>query len=60
MNIVCAWCGQVLGHKSKIALGQVSHGICEECTKKINQELHDLKKKQVPVTRIKQQEINYD
>ena len=45
MKVICAWCLKPLGHKecreSKLAGIQcpVSHGICDECKKKVLAEI---------------------
>lgn len=39
MKIVCAWCQKDLGEKEPTADPSVSHGICEECSKEMLEEV---------------------
>ena len=31
LQIVCAWCGKVLGEKEADGVEGISHGICDDC-----------------------------
>jgi len=44
MEIKCAWCGLDMGTKSCNAELQdkISHGICQICKKKLEEEIHEL------------------
>ena len=35
MKVICSWCGKDLGEKEPFVDNRVSHGICEDCRKKI-------------------------
>ena len=35
MKVICSWCDKDLGEKEPLADTRVSHGICEDCRKKI-------------------------
>ena len=46
MKIICAWCNKVLGEKEDPrGSGRVSHGICEDCQRKIDKEIEMARKK---------------
>ena len=34
-NCVCAWCGAALGWKAGLAPGDISHGICPDCSVRV-------------------------
>ena len=39
MKRICAWCGKVMGEKDAEGLeGEDTHGICDECLAKLNEE----------------------
>ena len=38
-NVVCAWCGKVMRYDPRIAPGELSHGMCEECKTTIQKEM---------------------
>jgi len=44
MKIVCAWCKKELGEKEPLDDPRISHGICEECKQKMQQELKQYEK----------------
>ena len=35
MKVICSWCDKDLGEKEPLADTRVSHGMCEDCRKKI-------------------------
>lgn len=39
MRIECAWCKKSLGCKEPLDYDVVTHGICEECEKKVSAEM---------------------
>ena len=41
MKIVCAWCGKYMGEKEGGDEGEISHGVCEECSGKFLKELDE-------------------
>lgn len=43
MQIVCAWCHQLLGEKEPIENKDETHGICEECEEKEDKKLDENK-----------------
>jgi len=45
MKIICAWCNKILGEKEPYGSGRVSHGICEDCRRKIDKEIEVVRKK---------------
>lgn len=42
-QLICAWCKKVIKDKIKTATGQDSHGICEDCEKKLIEEIKAMK-----------------
>ena len=38
MKIVCAWCGKDMGEKDGEGIEGISHGVCEQCLKKLKVE----------------------
>ena len=42
MKIVCAWCNKNLEEKEPVDDKSISHGICDSCKKKVEQELEIL------------------
>jgi hypothetical protein len=44
MKIVCGWCHVPIGEKAPIEDKRTSHGICEECKKKLWAEVEAMKK----------------
>jgi len=41
MKVICSWCDKDLGEKEPLADTRVSHGICEDCRKKIMRGMKD-------------------
>ncbi len=41
--VKCAWCGKYLGQKDGKGISGISHGICLECAKKIEEKLQEVK-----------------
>ena len=39
MKIMCAWCGKLIGRYADEATEDTSHGICDECLRKIENEM---------------------
>lgn len=39
LKVVCAWCQRVMLASQEIDCSLVSHGICEECSKKVLREM---------------------
>jgi hypothetical protein len=37
MKIVCAWCGVYIGEKDGQGIEGVSHGVCPECLKRLQE-----------------------
>lgn len=41
IKIICAWCEKDMGEKESLGSeSTISHGICEECAKKVMDDLH--------------------
>jgi len=38
MRVICSWCRKSIREKEPLGDKSVSHGICEECSKKIKNE----------------------
>ena len=43
MKVICAWCNKVLSSDNKP--GGDSHGICDKCSRQMQKEIEDRKKK---------------
>ena len=42
MKRVCAWCGKDMGEKEPIEDSSITHGICEVCTKKFEEDPNEI------------------
>lgn len=53
MKVICAWCKKFLSDDGEPAVDgmDVSHGVCEECKKKVLKELdlEDKKEETIPI-----------
>jgi len=39
MLVICSWCGKPLGEKEPKEDKSISHSICEECKKKVKEQI---------------------
>ena len=39
MIVICSWCNKVTGEKSPFEDKSITHGICEECRRKVSEEI---------------------
>lgn len=53
MKIICAWCDKDMGEVDGEGVEGVSHGICDECLKKIEAEEGLTVSEEEPVTEVK-------